>query len=152
MDNKLNEIRRKISFLRSEMLRYEDTIRKQLNRDEDVSHSSMQLMAMRVVMLGLIAERNRLGGEEQLLNVNERLKVVPSAASYQKARSAAVSDDPVEWKIQTLRGQLLELGSAIRQLHQSGLDSATAQLLLSRKRAELDDLMKRGRAGDVFSE
>jgi hypothetical protein len=33
------------------------------------------LMAMRVVMLGLIAARNRLGGEEQLLNVNERLKV-----------------------------------------------------------------------------
>ena len=75
MDNKLNQIRRKISFLRSEMLRYEDTIRKQVNRDEDVSQSSMQLMAMRVVMLGLIAERNRLGGEEQLLNVNERLKV-----------------------------------------------------------------------------
>jgi len=61
-----------------------------------------------------------------------------------------VSDDPVEWKIQTLRGQLLELGSAIRQLNQSGLDSATAQLLLSRKRAELDDLMKRGCAGDIF--
>jgi hypothetical protein len=63
-----------------------------------------------------------------------------------------VSDDLVEWKIQTLRGQLLELGSAIRQLNQSGLDSATAQLLLSRKRAELGDLMKRGRAGDIFSE
>jgi hypothetical protein len=57
-----------------------------------------------------------------------------------------VSDDPLEWKIQTLRGQLVELGSAIRQLNQSGLDSATAQLLLSRKRAELEDLMKRGRA------
>jgi hypothetical protein len=35
-----------------------------------------------------------------------------------------VSDDPVEWKIQTLRGQLLELGPAIRQLNQSDLDSA----------------------------
>ena len=56
-----------------------------------------------------------------------------------------MNDDPVEWKIQTLRGQLLELGSAVRQLNQSGLDSATAQLLLSRKRAELEDLMKRGR-------
>ena len=54
MDNKLNEIRRNISFLRSEMLRYEDAIRKQVNRDEDCSQSSMQLMAMRVVMLGLI--------------------------------------------------------------------------------------------------
>jgi hypothetical protein len=35
-----------------------------------------------------------------------------------------MSVDPVEWKIQTLRGQLLELGSAIRQLNQSGLDRA----------------------------
>ncbi|WP_291869331.1 hypothetical protein [Bradyrhizobium sp.] len=57
-----------------------------------------------------------------------------------------MSDDPVEWKIQTLRGQLVGLGSAIRQLHQSGLDSATAPLLLSRKRSELEDLLKRGRA------
>jgi hypothetical protein len=58
----------------------------------------------------------------------------------------------VEWKIQTLRGQLVELGSAIRQLNQSGLDSATAQLLLSRKRAELEDLIKRDRADARKSE
>ena len=57
-----------------------------------------------------------------------------------------MNDDPLEWKIQTLRGQLLDLGSAIRQLNQSGLDSATAQILMSRKRAELEDLMKRGRS------
>lgn len=54
--------------------------------------------------------------------------------------------NPLDWKIQTLRGQLVELGSAVRQLNQSGLDSATARLLLSRKRAELEDLIKRGRA------
>jgi hypothetical protein len=57
-------------------------------------------------------------------------------------RSAAVNDDPLPWKIAVLRGQLLELGSAVRQLNQSGLDSAAAQLLLVRKRAELEDLMK----------
>ena len=57
-----------------------------------------------------------------------------------------MNDDPLEWKIQTLRGQLLDLGSAIRQLNQSGLDSATTQLLMSRKRAELEDLMKRDRS------
>lgn len=62
------------------------------------------------------------------------------------------SCDPVEWKIQTLRGQLVELGSAIRQLNQSGLDSATTQLLLSRKRAELEDLIKRDRADARKSE
>jgi hypothetical protein len=35
-----------------------------------------------------------------------------------------MSVDPAEWKIQTLRGQRLERGSAIRQLNQSGLDRA----------------------------
>jgi hypothetical protein len=75
MDNRLNEIRRKIRFLRSEMLDAENTIRKQINRDEGCAEASMQVMAMRVVMLGLISERNRLGGEERLLDVDERLKL-----------------------------------------------------------------------------
>jgi hypothetical protein len=48
-------------------------------------------------------------------------------------------------KIEQLRGQLVDLGSAIRQLQQSGLDSASAQLLISRKRAELEDLMNQAR-------
>ncbi len=74
MDNRLNEIRRKIRFLRSQMLDAESTIRQHINRDEDCAEASMQLMAMRVVMLGLIGERNRLGGEERLLDVDERLK------------------------------------------------------------------------------
>jgi hypothetical protein len=88
MDNRLNEIRRKISFLRTEMLRYEDTIRAQVNRDEDCSQSSMQLMAMRVVMLGLIAERNRLGGEERLLDVDDMLKVDYRSASSKPLKAA----------------------------------------------------------------
>ena len=89
MDNRLNEIRRKISFLRSEMLRFEATIRQQVNRDEDCSDASMQLMAMRVVMLGLISERNRLGGgEERLLNVDERLKVDYRAVSRKPLKGA----------------------------------------------------------------
>jgi hypothetical protein len=75
MDNKLNEIRRKIKFLRAEMLSAEDSIRKQVNRDEDCSEAAVHLMSMRVAMLGLIGERNRLGGEERLLNVDERLKL-----------------------------------------------------------------------------
>ena len=93
MNNKLNEIRRKIRFLRSEMLTAEATIRQQVNRDEDCSGASMQLMAMRVVMLGLIAERNRLGGEERLLDVDARLKLDCRAASRkppQKSLKAAL--------------------------------------------------------------
>lgn len=50
--------------------------------------SSTQLMAMHVVMLGLIAERNRLGGEEQLLNVEERLKVDYRAVSRKPLKGA----------------------------------------------------------------
>ena len=88
MDNKLNEIRRKISFLRAQMLSAEATIRKQVNRDQDCSEASTELMAMRVVMLGLIGERNRLGGEERLLNVDERLKVDYRAVSTKPLKDA----------------------------------------------------------------
>jgi hypothetical protein len=88
MDNKLNEIRRKIKFLRAEMLGAEDNIRKQVNRNEDCSEAAVHLMSMRVVMLGLIGERNRLGGEERLLNVDERLKLDVRAASRRPSNGA----------------------------------------------------------------
>lgn len=80
MDNKLNEIRRKIRLLRAEMLVSEESIRQQVNRDEDCSAAAVRLMSMRGAMLGLIRERNRLGGEERLLNVDERLKLDVRAA------------------------------------------------------------------------
>ena len=184
MDNKLNEIRRKIRFLRAEMLGAEDNIRKQVNRDEDCSEAAVHLMSMRVVMLGLIGERNRLGGEERLLNVDERLKLDVRAAgrkpsngapmrfrrkpapdlirdgdrsasgkrvpsnirspvpmqSQRKRPEAAVSDET----IQALRRRIGELDQLARRLDQSGLDNARAQLLLSRKRAELEDFINRG--------
>ena len=85
MDNKLNEIRRKIRFLRAEMLGAEDHIRQQVNRDEDCSEAAVQLMSMRGAMLNLIRERNRLGGEERLLNVDERLKLDVRAAGRKPA-------------------------------------------------------------------
>jgi hypothetical protein len=90
MDNKLNEIRRKIKFLRAEMLGAEDNIRKRVNRDEDCSEAAVHLMSMRVVMLGLIGERNRLGDEERLLNVDERLKLDVRAASRKPSNGAPV--------------------------------------------------------------
>ena len=52
-----------------------------------------------------------------------------------------MNDDPSAIKILRLRAELLELGSAIRQLQRSGLDSASAQLLITRKRGELEWLM-----------
>ena len=74
MDNTLNEIRGKISLLRSQMLATEDVIRQQIDRDEDCTDASLRLMAMRTKMLGLIGDRDSLGGSEPLLNVEERLK------------------------------------------------------------------------------
>jgi len=85
VDNKLNEIRRKITFLRSEMLGAEDHIRQQVNRDEDCSAAALRLISMRGAMLDLIRERNRLGGEERLLNVDERLKLDVRAAGRKPA-------------------------------------------------------------------
>ena len=81
MDNRLNEIRRKIKILRSEMLVAEDIIRKQINRDEDCTEVSLRLMAMRTTILSLIGERNSLGGSERLLDVEERLRAVRLAGS-----------------------------------------------------------------------
>jgi hypothetical protein len=52
-----------------------------------------------------------------------------------------VADEVLQ--ILKLRAELLELGAAFRQLKRAGLDSAAAQLLMTRKRAELEDLMCR---------
>jgi hypothetical protein len=50
-----------------------------------------------------------------------------------------------EEAIQTLRRRIAELDQLARRLDQSGLNNARAQLLLSRKRAELEDFINRGR-------
>jgi hypothetical protein len=74
MDNKINEIRRKISALRLEILTLEDTIRTQVDRDEDCSETAFRLMEMRGQMVALVRQREALGGYERMLNVEERLK------------------------------------------------------------------------------
>jgi hypothetical protein len=88
MDNRLNETRRKISFLRSEMLVTEDIIRKQINRDEDCTEAALRLMAMRTTLIGLIGERNSMGGGERLLDVEERLKAEYRAVSRKPLKGA----------------------------------------------------------------
>ena len=62
-----------------------------------------------------------------------------------------MEDDPDAYRILRLRAEILELGSAIRQLQREGLDDAAAQLLISRKRAQLDHLVKANSAGDRFN-
>ena len=88
MDNRLNGIRRKIIALRAEMLREEDSIRQQVNRDEDYTEAALRLMAMRGSLLGLIAERDKLGGGERLLDVEERLRADYRAVSRKPLKGA----------------------------------------------------------------
>ena len=56
-----------------------------------------------------------------------------------------MTNDPVPLRILELRAQIGELSSTIRQLQRSGLDDAAPRLLISRKRAELEDLTHRPR-------
>src|SRR4030088_1948418 len=74
MGNKLNEIRRKISRLRADMLSLQQQIRVLVNRDLDWSESSLRLMTMRTEMMDLIQQRNARGGSEACPNVAERLR------------------------------------------------------------------------------
>jgi hypothetical protein len=54
-----------------------------------------------------------------------------------------MSDEPLLLRILELRAQIAELSNTIRQLQRSGLDDAAPRLLISRKRAELEDLTRR---------
>jgi hypothetical protein len=74
MDNKINEIRRKISALRAKMLEAEDFIRDQINRDLDCTETSLRLMDMLREMLSLIGQRDALGGRENCPDIGERLR------------------------------------------------------------------------------
>ncbi|KJC35670.1 hypothetical protein UP09_31100 [Bradyrhizobium sp. LTSP885] len=73
MDNKINEIRRKISALRAEMTLVEAAIRDQVNRDLDCSEASYRLLAMRAEVADLIGRWKATGGCDRLPTVRERL-------------------------------------------------------------------------------
>ena len=73
MDNKINEIRRKISALRAEMTLVEAAIRDQVNRDLDCSEASYRLLAMRAEVAELIGRWKAAGGGDRLPTVRERL-------------------------------------------------------------------------------
>jgi hypothetical protein len=74
MDNRINEIRRKMSVLRGDMVRVEDTMRDQIRHDLDSTQSALRLMAMRTELATLVAEWKAAGGSEPLPTIQERLK------------------------------------------------------------------------------
>jgi hypothetical protein len=84
MDNRLNEIRRKIRTLRLEMLDLSNAIRAQMRRDEDCCEAALRLLAMRREMLSLIDRRNALGGREECPGAR-RVKHEPRSLRQSKA-------------------------------------------------------------------
>ena len=56
MDDRINEIRRKISILRAEMTCVEATMHDQIERDLDSTEAALRLMAMRGELATLVAE------------------------------------------------------------------------------------------------
>ena len=74
MDNRINEIRRKISALRTEMVRVEDTMRDQIRHDLDSTEAALRLMDMRKELAALVTVWRAAGGSERLPTIQERLK------------------------------------------------------------------------------
>ncbi|WP_338832229.1 hypothetical protein [Bradyrhizobium sp. 27S5] len=93
MDNKINEIRRRISTLRAEMTLIEASIRDQINRDLDCSEASYRLMAMRAEVAELIGRWKASGGGDRLPTVRERL-----SRSFADRPVATVKPTPVNSK------------------------------------------------------
>jgi hypothetical protein len=90
MDNRINEIRRKISVLRDSMSEVETVMRDQVKRDLDCSEAALRLMAMRQELAALVDEWTAAGGGERLPTVQERLKgrTVGAATGAKPRRSA----------------------------------------------------------------
>jgi chorismate mutase len=74
MDNRINEIRRKIRSLRAQMVGVEDAMHDQIRNDLDSTESALRLMAMRTELAALVAEWKAAGGSDPLPTIEERLK------------------------------------------------------------------------------
>jgi low affinity Fe/Cu permease len=74
MDNRINEIRRKIRSLRAEMVGVEDAMHDQIRNDLDSTESALRLIAMRKELAALVAEWKAAGGSDPLPTIEERLK------------------------------------------------------------------------------
>jgi hypothetical protein len=89
MDNRFNEIRRKISALRAEMLAAEKSVRDLVNRDLDCTDLSFRLMAMRADLAALIRRWREAGGGDELTAVAEGLKHGASRESRKTCKHPA---------------------------------------------------------------
>jgi hypothetical protein len=73
MDNRLNQIRRKISAFRAQMTDVETEMRDDIAHDRDCT-AGTRLLAMRKDLVLMIEMFTQLGGAVRLPTVDERLK------------------------------------------------------------------------------
>jgi hypothetical protein len=67
MDNRINEIRKRIKALRVSMMEAEAIMHDQINRDEECSEIAGEMLEMRAAMSVLVRERTVLGDSEPIL-------------------------------------------------------------------------------------
>jgi hypothetical protein len=91
MDNRINQICRKISALRTEMAGVEAAIRDQINHDLDCSEASYRLMAMRAEVAALVGQWRAAGGGERLPSMPERLSRDQGSAERPKRAAPSSS-------------------------------------------------------------
>jgi hypothetical protein len=93
MDNRLNELRRKISSSRLQMLDMEASIRDQVNNDQDCTETALRLMGLRQQLTVLVREWSLLGGGERLPTIQERLR-----ENYRAVQKRKVPPKPIRLK------------------------------------------------------
>jgi hypothetical protein len=77
MDNRINEIRRKISALRLEMADIEASVRELVNRDRDCTEQALSQMGLRRKINLLIAEWKAAGGGDVLPGIRDTVHLRP---------------------------------------------------------------------------
>lgn len=86
MDNRINEIRRKISALKLEMANVEASVRDLVNRDRDCTEPAQAQMDLRRKINLLIGEWNAAGGGEVLPDIRDRVRLGPLKNESRPAR------------------------------------------------------------------
>jgi hypothetical protein len=88
MDNRINEIRRKISLLRARMLELETLVRDQVARDLDCSEAAGEQLAARREIAGLIGEWKAAGGGDRMPDPASDKRISKQAALRLRVLSA----------------------------------------------------------------
>jgi hypothetical protein len=89
MDNRINEIRRKISALRLEMADVEASVRDLVNRDRDCTERAQAQMDLRRKINLLISEWMAAGGGDVLPDIRGRVRLRSVNKVDKPARVAA---------------------------------------------------------------